>query len=117
MTFKLPERGSVPSYIPPIAIVAPVSGKRYIVPWWIELDDNEWQEQLELAQKYYDDCIRGHKVPSSGGSDKSQIKRWQIKDYEITLSGKQWNCTCKGFMFRKTCKHVLQCQEEVSNTP
>lgn len=41
----------------------------------------------------------------------------KIKDYIITYGRKNvgqyqynWHCTCKGFQFRKRCKHVEQAQ-------
>ena len=103
MTFKLPEVGSVPSYIPPCAIVAPVSGKRYIVPWWIEIDDNEWQEQLELARKYYNDRVRPSKPEPS---NKVEVKRWEVKNYVVSDYNGKWSCTCVGYQFRRDCKHI-----------
>ena len=31
---------------------------------------------------------------------------WKIKDYIIRLVGDRYTCTCKGYQFRRKCKHI-----------
>lgn len=35
------------------------------------------------------------------------VKGSKGQDYVVTM-GARWTCTCSGFTFRKTCKHVQQ---------
>lgn len=32
--------------------------------------------------------------------------------YAVTHEKNKWYCTCQGFAFRKTCKHIAQAQEQ-----
>lgn len=39
------------------------------------------------------------------------FKTWNVKgskgnEYTVTLSGAHYSCTCTGFTFHKTCKHI-----------
>ena len=53
---------------------------------------------------------------------KDGVKYWEVKGtknmYLVTrnTSGKM-NCECKGFMFRKKCKHILNLSETENITP
>ena len=45
-------------------------------------------------------------------SDLDPHKHWTIGGYQQYLHVGEIACTCKGYHFRKTCKHVKQLQEE-----
>ena len=36
------------------------------------------------------------------------VKGTKGQEYVVTNSNGQWSCTCPGFQFRRTCKHVNQ---------
>lgn len=43
----------------------------------------------------------------------TEAKVWTIEGskgnkYVVTRNSAKWNCTCPGFSFRKTCKHVSE---------
>lgn len=48
---------------------------------------------------------------------KTQDKSWIVKgskgdEYTVTNQGKVWNCTCKGFQFRRSCVHIVDKQNQ-----
>lgn len=47
----------------------------------------------------------------------NQSNTWEVKgstgsSYIVTQNGDRWSCTCKGYMFRNSCKHIGQFREE-----
>jgi hypothetical protein len=34
--------------------------------------------------------------------------------YTVTDDGRFWSCTCRGFEFRKTCKHIVETRNQVN---
>lgn len=54
-------------------------------------------------------------------SKKIEVTAWQVKSdsrkggfYTVTREGNHFSCTCIGFGFRKSCRHVLQIKEKVA---
>lgn len=52
-------------------------------------------------------------VKSTKKTAKNKTKTFSVegskgKKYTVTLDGNQASCTCPGFQFRKTCKHVTE---------
>lgn len=53
-------------------------------------------------------------------SKKIEVAAWQVKSdsrkggfYTVTREGSHFSCTCIGFGFRKSCRHVLQVKAKV----
>jgi hypothetical protein len=45
-----------------------------------------------------------------------QTKNWTVQgsrgnQYVVVRSNNSWSCTCPGFQFRKTCRHIKECQD------
>lgn len=46
----------------------------------------------------------------------SETKTWVVQGsrgskYSVIRSKNSWSCTCPGFQFRKTCRHIKECQD------
>jgi hypothetical protein len=50
--------------------------------------------------------INPEKITKLNGKPFSYKLEWKVKDYIIRLAGDTYTCTCKGYMFRKKCKHI-----------
>jgi hypothetical protein len=112
MAYTLPAKGKIPTYIQPTKLESLINkGVTYIMPWGVVLDQNDpaghWQAALEFyeAEKAaFCKRMEAKKLDQNKGA-----KTWKIKDYVVTRSTNgTYNCTCKGFMFRKQCKHVKE---------
>ena len=59
---------------------------------------------------------------SSGATEEKkivEIEAWEVPSskkgsYTVTRSGKHYSCSCVGFQYRKSCKHVLQIKAQVA---
>lgn len=59
---------------------------------------------LELVSGELKTLNLEHKVYNVNGSKGNK--------YIVTKSKSKWDCTCPGFSFRKTCKHVVELSKE-----
>ena len=44
------------------------------------------------------------------------VKTWAVQgsrgnNYVVVRTLQRWSCTCPGFQFRKTCRHIKECQD------
>ena len=42
---------------------------------------------------------------------KSKPKNWKVKDYIVSFNGSFYSCTCLGYTYRRTCKHITKISE------
>ena len=42
---------------------------------------------------------------------KSKPMNWKVKDYTISFNGSFYSCTCLGYTYRRTCKHITEISE------
>jgi hypothetical protein len=84
--------------------IANISGKHYIVPWWIEvdaattLDDIEWEKDTSYI-------VTKETIATFVSSSNPDII------YNVQMSSKgDLDCDCPGFRFKRKCKHTKQCQ-------
>ena len=59
--------------------------------------------------------IDGDQIAPAAINNDSSTKTWQIagskgSEYIVTNAAGRWACTCKGFEFRRDCKHVRSLQ-------
>ena len=93
---------------PPAVWVAPISGKVYAGSGGtqIEVPEGTTREDIieffcwgEEARKYWDsnysDDVKAIEVKGSKG-----------QKYTVTKTGSTWKCECRGFQFRRDCKHI-----------
>lgn len=70
--------------------------------------------------EYIDDTQKGiiHAQTSIKKEELEDIDTWSIKSsrgnesYTVTRKGNTWHCTCMGFQFRQSCKHIITKKEE-----
>ncbi len=75
--------------------------------YFIRLDKPE--PKISLMAKY--------RIKSINGKSIENKTEWKVKGssgyYKVRLKAGKLVCDCKGFMFRKKCKHVEQVKNEV----
>ena len=78
-----------------ICITADIPSKMRIIPrkWILSIDD-EAQAPIIESTSIVNKTL---KVKGSKG-----------EIYTLTINGKNKNCTCAGFSFRRTCKHIRE---------
>jgi predicted RNA-binding Zn-ribbon protein involved in translation (DUF1610 family) len=54
----------------------------------------------DFTIEYYDMC-----------SDLEEHKRWNVGGYTQSYFMGELTCTCKGYKFRKTCKHINEVEK------
>lgn len=78
-----------------------LNGKRYIVPYWIEVDDSVNFSNIS-------DFIPKDK----NGSPNIQCYPVDGKPYTITVYNGRVACDCMGYKFRNKCKHTTAFKEK-----
>jgi hypothetical protein len=116
MAFTLPTDTSKLSLLPPVFMESATQpGKFWILPWWIELDKTDPEGHKKAANEFYDNFRNDVRIRFNNKNKTGSSKTWKVKEYTVTLNvdGK-YSCTCKGFAFRRECKHVKSIQTGVS---
>jgi len=94
--------------LPPTLFVAPISGKKYIVPIWKEvhpqttLDDIEWVRPVKIEVP-----VEKNTWTFESSSDPGHF-------YTVKQSGFKYSCNCPGVWRSKIrkCKHILQVEND-----
>ena len=104
----LPKNMKFNSFLPP-ALVYPASGKTYVCPGWIEVPSDTTLEEVyshwiqhQPPQEKKPTALISETVMSSSGKG----------SYLVEFDGMYWNCTCPGFGFRQTCRHLEKIKEK-----
>ena len=50
-------------------------------------------------------------IDTSPKVKKSKPMSWKVKDYTISFNGSLYSCTCLGYTYRRTCKHITKISE------
>ena len=100
--------------IPPATME--VNGNRYIMPGWYKLRDDEPTPNIK------DIAFYPYK-PKEPELPKIENKVWKVlsskgdKHYEVKMDATgSLSCTCKGYGFRRTCRHIEQIKKEILRT-
>lgn len=75
-------------------------------------------------RQVYLDCVismqyvDGDQVNQLSNGSEPDVQTWQVDNgrgsiYTVVHRGDSWNCDCKGFQFRQSCKHVNQFKQEL----
>ena len=72
---------------------------------------------MSVVDLVYSDGTKGTKAVQK----KIEVMAWEVKSdsrkggyYTVTREGNHFSCTCVGFGFRKSCRHVLQIKAKVA---
>ena len=85
--------------IHPIIFRAPISGKLYICPDWIEVPEGTTLKDVKWIKPVYNKPELVKKFKSSKGDIY----------YNVYKTGKDYSCDCPGFKYRnRLCKHIKQ---------
>ena len=87
-------KGSMkPTVVNTISGTYAVSGSNWkSVPEGTELKDIKW-------------------VDTRPNIKKSKLMSWRVKDYTVTFNNNFYSCTCLGYTYRRTCKHITEISE------
>jgi hypothetical protein len=102
----------IESYWAPSTFTSPIDNQKYaiaigspFIPIPHEMTQQEVHERWvkkEFAKPKDNTIVK--KIPASKGK----------KEYTVTFNG-SWKCTCTGFNFRSSCKHIDLVKSELKN--
>lgn len=109
--FKLPPEDSLRRMPPSVAGATRTHGK-VLMPGWIPLDEEDPKGHLEAASKLREEVLK--KEVKTKKSD--AIKTYPVpgKDYVVSEVNGSYSCTCKGFIFRRKCRHIREIKESLN---
>ena len=93
---------------PPVVWVAPISGKTYAGSGGTQIEVPEGTT-IEDIQEFFcwGDEARRLRMPAESKDVKTiQVTGSKGKKYTVTKTGSTWKCECRGFAFRRDCKHI-----------
>lgn len=107
--FKLPSEASL-RLMPPSVAGSLNGGPKMLMPGYIPLDPEDPEGHLEAARKLRREVV---KERSKEASEEVTRKTYKVpgKDYVVSEVNGVWSCTCKGFQFRRKCRHIEEIKE------
>lgn len=113
MSFLIPADEKVVPYLPPCKMFSDRDQKWFILPYWIELDESDPEGHMNACRENFERVKNEFRKRVGLDEDPNSPKmEWKVKDYIITLNKGSYTCTCKGFQFRRKCKHIEQVKNE-----
>ena len=93
---------------PPGIWTAPVSGKRYAGSGGthIEIDDDWTLADVEGFFCWGEEARRLQNPEEAQDTKSIEVKGSKGQKYTVTKTGSTWKCECRGFAFRRDCKHI-----------
>ncbi len=96
----------------PILCRMPVSGQLYAISGgtWIPVPDGTTRADLPKYMTW--------ERPGSA-ADAPQMDRWTVKgskgnSYRVEAYNGSWRCSCKGYEFRRKCRHIEEVKRDQS---
>lgn len=86
------------SFLPPA--IAVIDGQTYVMPNWIPVPSDTTLEEAYAAWE----CTQ--KTPEKSPRQEYLVEGSKGAIYKVVSQDGKWTCTCSGFGFRKSCKHV-----------
>ena len=92
-------------------ITGPVSGKRYHVPSWTEVDDDTTLEDIIVEKRDFTELFEEPKEQQwefiSARSGDKYIVRYNVRG--------DLSCSCWGYIAHKRCKHIKEVEKNFVN--
>ena len=96
----------------PILSRLPVSGQLYAISGgtWIPVPDGTTRADLPNYMTW---------EPPQSAADAPQAARWTVKgskgnSYRVEAYSGSWRCSCKGYEFRRKCRHIEEVKRDQS---
>lgn len=89
--------------VPPAILRSPKDDRLYIVPWWVPIPEGTTMDQIVWERP---EVRQTRQAPPVSVSKKFVVGSSGEKYVVTTLSDGTRTCTCKGFQFRRFCKHT-----------
>lgn len=92
-------------------------GELVAVPYWVEYDAIAMttKESGKFRVRIID---KANIVNIDGETIEIPVKASKVKEiivkgskgnsYVVTIDGSRYNCTCSGFQFRRSCRHIME---------
>jgi len=93
MTYELP---SDSGFLMPSRMHG-LNGITYAMPYWIVLED---EAHWNVIMEFYNEN------KSKPATTSGRLKEHKVLNYVVTEINGSFSCTCKGYQFRKNCRHV-----------
>jgi hypothetical protein len=73
---------------------------------WVEVPDNTTLEDAKELFCWGDEARKYWDSNHSDDVKTIEVKGSKGQTYKVTKTGPSWNCECRGFAYRRDCKHI-----------